>query len=154
MLTVQCHVIYSHLLCVQRSTHSSIRHLTCITHIPIGPTLIIAIMGFSELDIGCLGKCGFDLIGLASSDWNRLTVLWLTVSHFLCTLICTAGSFNIPILIKCQINRHQLNSVTVRPHTPHLPKSKQGTNSWYWSLVSTWPLRDFYLLGLMVFFLL
>ena len=40
--------------------------MACIIHIPIGLSLIIAVIGLRQLDIGRLGKHGFDLIELAS----------------------------------------------------------------------------------------
>ena len=39
--------------------------LISIVHIPIRLTLIIAVSGWSQLDIGCLGKRGFKSIGCA-----------------------------------------------------------------------------------------
>ena len=76
---------------VQFSTHSSISHYSAVVfwlgiiHIPISLTLIISVNGLSQLNIGCLGKRGFELIGLAS----RIGIVrqyCCSLSYFLCTL--------------------------------------------------------------------
>ena len=86
MLTIQC------------STHSLIRHYLVVVswlgfiHIPISLTLIIAVIGLNQLDIGHLGKRGFDLIGFASWDWNHPAMLLLTVA-LLVRIACTSCAY-------------------------------------------------------------
>ena len=105
---------------VQCSTHSSIRHYSAviswlgIIHIPIDLTLIIAVNGLSQLDVGCLRKRGFELIGLVSSNWNHPTV----IVHCLALLVYIASTscahcclLHIPILI----HHRQLIGVTMQP---------------------------------------
>ena len=115
------------------STHLSIRHYSAVVsslgkiHKPIGLTLIVTVSGCSQLDIGCLGKRGFELIGLALPDGYHLAVLLFSVAPivYIVSTSCAHCCFvHIPILI----HRHQLIGVTVRPHTA-LPKSKRGTNT-------------------------
>ena len=106
---------------VQRSTHSSIRLYSAvifwlgIIQIPIGLTLIIAVISLSQSDISHLGKQGFECNWASSSDWNHPTVVVYCCTscaycqHFLCSLLFV----HIPILILHQ----QLIGLIVR-HTP------------------------------------
>ena len=88
----------------------------------IGLTLIIAVVGLSQLDIGHLGKHGFELIGLASSDWNHLAVVLFTVLHFLCILSALLAL----IVVILYSNADTSLAVIVNCTTTHihLPKSK------------------------------
>ena len=117
---------------IQCSTHSSIRHYSevvfwlGIIHILIGLTLIIAINGLSQLDIGRLGKHGgFKLVG-------RVHQIGI-IRQYCCSLSCTSCIVSTSCEYCCNfifqfwyiVGSYQL---TVRPLT-HIPKFERGANT-------------------------
>ena len=99
----------------------SIRHYSAI-----GLTLIIIVVGLSQLDIGRLGLHGFELIRLAWSDWNNSAVLLFTLALivYIVSTSCTHCSlFHILILI----HPWQLIVNCATTHI-HLPRFKRGAN--------------------------